>query len=95
MRVRATRLGIYNHRRYRPGEEFDLLPRKGKFYKDKEGHKAIVPSYEVRVQTPEEQFSPHWMERVEDEDGAPRKRRKKEPDVQEMIEDADDSGGVI
>lgn len=57
MKVRAKRLGFYNHSRVREGTVFHLKPRKGKFW-DKEQQKFVE-----RIQSPEEQFSELWMER--------------------------------
>ena len=58
MRVRATQLGYYGHKRRHPGQEFDLEPIK---------RIKIQPdgtSKEITI-SPEQQFSVRWMERVE------------------------------
>lgn len=57
MKVRAKRLGFYNHSRIREGTVFHLRPKKGKFW-DKEKNQFVE-----RIQPPEEQFSELWMEK--------------------------------
>ena len=58
MRVRALMIGTYNNRRRRPGDVFDLRPRKG-VRRDKETNKLIPIELTV-----EQQFSKVWMEKV-------------------------------
>jgi hypothetical protein len=55
MKVRATRLGYYNHKRQREGAIFDLVPIK-KRAEDGKGF-VIIPA--------EAQFSEKWMEKVD------------------------------
>lgn len=54
MKVRATQTGYYNLERRREGDEFVLSPIEGKNHK---GEKVVF--------TPEQQFAPSWMEKVE------------------------------
>lgn len=64
MKVKATKLGYYEHKRRREGAEFFLIP-----IEDKDGN--IIP--------PEKQFSPNWMEIVDaeaKEEIAPKRRKK-------------------
>jgi len=67
MLVRATRLGYYDHKRIREGEEFILRTIKGKV-KDK-SDKLVDKSF-----APEEQFSGLWMEKVQDDEPTPEKK---------------------
>lgn len=63
MKVRAKRMGYYEHKRIKPGQEFVLVTRKG-LDRDK---KPITL-------TPEKQFTDEWMEKVEavvEDDSAP------------------------
>jgi len=90
MKVRATQLGFYAHGRKRPGQEFDLKPRKGKkMPPEPEGGypKGIDIKPVDHVFTPEEQFSDTWMEKVEDEPVGKGKKGKKvaepEPEIDE------------
>lgn len=53
MKVRATRLGYYDHRRIQPGEIFELKAIKT----IKEGRQVTIP--------PTEQFSERWMETID------------------------------
>lgn len=63
MKVRATQLGYYAHRRIRPGEVFELKEYAGKI-RDKSQH----PSKETKhTFTAKEQFSKRWMEEVSDD----------------------------
>lgn len=73
MRVRATSLGYYNHRRQREGDVFVLKPytviersANGAIIKDENGKPK------KKVVTPEMQFSEKWMERED----APARARK-------------------
>ena len=59
MRVRAITKGYYGDQRKKPGEEFDLVPRKG-FKRDSSGTKKKPIEL-----SPEDQFSDTWMEKVE------------------------------
>lgn len=68
MLVRAKRLGYYNHKRIREGEEFVLKTVKG-FIQDPLGRKKIAKEF-----TPEMQFSPEWMEKVEEDEDIPQKK---------------------
>ena len=58
MRVRATALGYYGHKRRKEGQEFVLEPIK-RLRKDKDGNMREI------VITPEQQFSARWMERLD------------------------------
>lgn len=51
MKVRALKLGYYQHKRRREGDVFTLVPVKAV---DKDGKSYVVP--------PEKQFSNRWME---------------------------------
>lgn len=53
MKVQATQLGYYQHKRRREGEIFELVEVKG-FDKDKN----------PILLTPEQQFSKKWMKKV-------------------------------
>lgn len=59
MKVRATRIGYYNHLRRREGDVFVL--------KAIEGHAKDPKTGKVTKKTfsAEEQFSPNWMEEVD------------------------------
>ena len=57
MKVRATQLGYYGHKRRYEGSEFELEPIK-RIRKDKDGKPR-----EITIM-PEQQFSERWMERV-------------------------------
>jgi hypothetical protein len=59
MKVRATQLGFYRLVRRRPGDIFELKPVKG-VKMDRQGNRTPY------VFSAEEQFSPRWMEKVED-----------------------------
>jgi hypothetical protein len=58
MRVRATALGYYGHKRRKEGQEFVLEPIK-RLRKDKDGNMREI------VISPEQQFSARWMERLD------------------------------
>lgn len=59
MKVIATQLGYYGIKRRREGDEFELVPVTG-LVKDPKTDELTK-----RVITPEEQFSPKWMKKVE------------------------------
>jgi len=80
MKVRATQLGYYNHRRRFEGDIFDLEVLTIK-RQDKDGKFK-----EIRL-TPEQQFSPKWMEKIETDQV---ERPKKKSSVQEQTP----SGGL-
>lgn len=63
MKVRAKRLGYYDLRRRREGDEFTLKPRKTR---------------KGKVVTPEQQFSGKWMELVDPKAKAKPKSKKKD-----------------
>lgn len=54
MRVRAKRMGYYEHKRIKPGQEFVLVTRKG-----------LDQNRKPLTLTPEKQFTETWMEKVE------------------------------
>lgn len=58
MKVRATALGYYGHKRRQEGAEFELEPIK-RLRKQPDGSMK-----EITI-TPEQQFSQRWMERVD------------------------------
>lgn len=60
MKVRATQLGYYDHRRRKPGEVFELIEVKG-FTKDPKTEKVSPLTL-----SPEQQFSENWMEKVDE-----------------------------
>lgn len=71
MKVRATRLGYYNHIRRREGDVFELEPTtRIKGYDDpiKRDQVRLHPelNWERETITVEMQFSPLWMEKVDD-----------------------------
>lgn len=68
MLVRAKKLGYYNHKRIREGEEFMLKPIKG-FEQDKFGRTLSAKTF-----SEEEQFSPNWMEKVDENEDIPQKK---------------------
>lgn len=84
MKVRATRLGYYEHKRRYPADHakgkngkdvFTLVPIK---VKDKNGKEVVV--------SPEAQFSPSWMEKLEDGyKGKPDKKAHKVESDEEAI----------
>lgn len=74
MLVRATKPGYYDLKRRKVGEVFELVPVKG-LYKD--DGKPGNPKAVERMWTPEEQFSPNWMEKVDA--GAARAKSKGKP----------------
>ena len=55
MKVKATRLGYWNHKRRKKGEVFELTD---VYEENEEGEKKLV----AKVET---QFSPKWMKKVE------------------------------
>lgn len=63
MKVQATKLGYYDHKRMREGEVFELSPIKG------------LRNGEPKTYSPEEQFSDKWMEKVNDDDSFHVKKR--------------------
>lgn len=77
IRVRATRLGYYQHVRRRPTDVFDLVPRIGmvdepimdpKTKEPKVDRDDRILTHRVkRLLTAEQQFSDRWMERVDDD----------------------------
>jgi hypothetical protein len=71
MRVRATALGYYGHKRRREGQEFVLEPIK-RLRKQKDGSMREI------VISAEQQFSNKWMERL-DQPAAP--VEKKDPET--------------
>ena len=58
MKVRATMLGYYGHKRRREGQEFELEPIK-RLRKQADGTMK-----EITI-SPEQQFSTRWMEKVD------------------------------
>jgi len=68
MLVRAKRMGYYNHKRIREGEEFVLKTSKG-FAQDPNGRVLKAKEF-----TPEDQFSTSWMERVDEDEEIPQKK---------------------
>jgi hypothetical protein len=68
MLVRAKKLGYYNHKRVREGEEFILRKYKG-LVQAKDTLKMVPKEF-----TPEEQFSSEWMERVSEDEPTPERR---------------------
>lgn len=66
MRVIATKMGYYNHRRIKEGEEFTLVDRKGK---DKDGKAIVIPA--------EKQLSSQWMVEADKADEAEYRRPAK------------------
>lgn len=79
MRVRAVKIGYYNHGRKLIGDEFELKPIKG-FVKDTNHRKT------PKLFTVEDQFSKAWMEKVLDEDDAPKAKKKAQP-KEEIFQD--------
>lgn len=63
MKVRATALGFYGHRRRPPGEVFVLKPYKKVIKKLDEATKEMRE--ETIIVSAEEQFSTTWMERAD------------------------------
>lgn len=91
MKVRATKTGYIYHKRRREGDVFELKPFKG-YLKKPSGQ---LESLEM---TAEKQFSPTWMEKVDDNyvdepksSSALAKRHKKkvEVDLEEISADDD------
>jgi hypothetical protein len=80
MRVKATRIGYYGHRRRREGEVFDLAPRK------------ILKDGKEVVLSPEQQFSNSWMEKVTK---LAKGKAKAEPEFVEEETEADNDQEVI
>lgn len=54
MKVKALKIGFYDNRKIKLGEVFKLLPKKGL---DAKGNPKVF--------SPEDQFSPRWMENLE------------------------------
>lgn len=74
MKVVALKTGYYNLKRYYEGDEFELVPLDG--HKQGEGGRLSKVK-----RSPEEQFSKHWMRKVEDlESEAPAPKRKGKPE---------------
>jgi hypothetical protein len=68
VRVRATKLGYYEHSRRRPGDVFTLKPREITVYNVSLQRPEVDPATgEVRMRliTAMQQFSPNWMELVD------------------------------
>ncbi len=68
MLVRATKMGYYNHKRIREGEEFVLRTLKG-FVQDPKGRELVKKEF-----TPEMQFASSWMEKVDEDEATPEKK---------------------
>lgn len=81
MKVKATKLGYYDLKRRKEGVEFELVPVKGKVW-DK-SRQALVS----KVLSPEDQFSPSWMEKVDEE---PKPRRKPSAPIADAEESTQD-----
>jgi hypothetical protein len=56
MRVRATQMGYYNHKRVRVGQEFVLIEQRG-----------VDADKKPIVLKPEDQFCARWMEKLDAE----------------------------
>lgn len=54
MRVRATQMGYYNHKRVRVGQEFVLTEQRG-----------VDADRKPIILTPEDQFNARWMEKLD------------------------------
>ena len=81
MRVRATQLGYYGHKRRKEGAEFVLEPIK-RIRKDKDGNPR-----EITI-SPEQQFSERWMERVDPIVPKEKKSKKdKKTETLELVEE--------
>ena len=72
MKVRAKKIGYYEHKRRVEGDEFWLVEKK---YVDKEG--------KWKVLLPKEQFSNAWMESVEGSPAAHKPMKQKQEDKAE------------
>lgn len=85
MRVRATKLGHYDHKRIREGQVFELKTVQG-HRKNKDGKLTPI------ILKPEQQFSESWMERLEasPKADAPVKGRAKKNEVEQEISTDDD-----
>jgi hypothetical protein len=85
MKVVATRLGYYGLKRRREGDQFVLRAQKQTFVDQKTG------KVETKLFTPEQQFSPSWMEKLEDEEsstpGKTSRGRKNAPPAPEAAEE--------
>lgn len=67
MRVRAIKLGYYDLKRRREGEEFELLEA---VVTDKEGNETVIEAAAS--------FSPKWMEEIDDLPPVPVKKSRAE-----------------
>lgn len=67
MKVRATRLGYYEHIRRREGDVFTLVPRDVTIV-DVKSQKIVLENGKPKMRhlTVEDQFSVNWMERVDE-----------------------------
>lgn len=78
MRVRAIKMGYYELKRKKEGTEFTLIPIKGHV---QENGKLVEKTF-----SPEEQFTPRWMEKVLDEPKVKSKSRKSLEEVSDSEE---------
>jgi hypothetical protein len=86
MKVRAKRLGYYNDSRVREDEIFELKPRKGLKLIDKKAKDGKCEEYTF---SPEEQFSPEWMEKVEETETPTRSPSRSQKAVKTYRKDAE------
>ncbi len=63
MKVKATRTGYIYHVRRREGDVFTLKPIEA-MVREKD-HTTGREKFVTKILTPEDQFSPNWMEKVE------------------------------
>jgi hypothetical protein len=84
MRVKATALGYYDHKRRRPGEVFELMPYE-KTVNQHTGQKEVV--------TAEAQFSKRWMEKFEGKRHVSRQemRKQKVANVSKAVHEPDEN----
>jgi hypothetical protein len=91
MKVKATKLGFYGHKRRREGDVFELVPYKVQKL-DAEGKVVFDDKRKPVLETisPEAQFSDSWMSRIE---AAPRKGKHapKAQEPEEVESDASDT----
>jgi hypothetical protein len=70
IKVRAFRVGYYEHVRRRVGHVFYLIPRDVTVYNIRGGRPELDENKQVVMKhlTPQDQFSPLWMELVDDDE---------------------------